>query len=109
VTAYDSDGRDPGLAAERTDLAWSRSGLSLVAFGALIMRGIGRPPLSSPNVSIGLTVFALGAFAWFLGAWHANRSHRRRGRATTGRDLAPVSFGVTAIGVVAFVIAAATG
>jgi uncharacterized membrane protein YidH (DUF202 family) len=109
MTGYDADGREPGLAAERTDLAWSRSGLSLLAFGALILRGIGRPPLSSPNVAVGVCVFALGACAWFLGAWHANHARRRRRRPTSGRDLAPVAFGVAAIGVVAFAIAAATG
>jgi uncharacterized membrane protein YidH (DUF202 family) len=109
VTSYDADGRDPGLAAERTDLAWSRSGLSLLAFGALILRGIGRPPLSSPNIAIGLSVFALGACTWFVGAWHVNRTHRRQGRATTFADLAPVAFGVATIGFAAFCIAATTG
>ena len=109
MTTYDPDGRDPGLAAERTDLAWSRSGLSLVAFGALILRGIGRSPLSSPNIAIGVSVLALGACVSLVGAWHAKGARRRRGRVTTMSDLAPVSFGVAAIGVVALVIAAATG
>jgi hypothetical protein len=81
----------------------------LLGFGALILRGVGRPPLSSPDVALGVAVLALGACAWFLGAWHANRARRQRGRATTIGDLAPVSFGVAAIGVVAFVISAATG
>jgi hypothetical protein len=80
-----------------------------VAFGALILRGVGRPPLSSPNVVLGVSVFTLGACAWFLGTWHANRARRRHGRRTTLADLAPVSFGVAAIGLGAFVIGATTG
>jgi uncharacterized membrane protein YidH (DUF202 family) len=109
VSEYDADGRAPGFAAERTDLAWNRSGLSLVAVGAVIMRGIGRPPLPSSNVAIGVYVFVLGACAWFLGAWHLRRTRRRGTRPTTLADLAPVAFGVAAIGVAAFVLAAATG
>ena len=109
MSDWDPDGRDPSLAAERTDLAWNRSGLSLVAFGAVILRGIGRPPLSSPNIAVGVYVLVLGACAWFLGAWHAHRTRGRGARRASFVDLAPITAGVTAIGVAAFLLGAASG
>jgi uncharacterized membrane protein YidH (DUF202 family) len=94
------------LAAERTDLSWSRSGLSLLGCGVLILRGIGRPPLSTGNVAVGVYVLLLGTIVMFLGAWRARMSHRRRGRRTTTSDLAPISLGVAFVGLAAFVVAA---
>jgi uncharacterized membrane protein YidH (DUF202 family) len=106
VNGYDADGRDPGLAGERTDLAWSRSGLSLLGVGVVILRGIGRPPLASPNVAVGVFVLLLGAIVSLLGAWHMRKVRRRRGQRTTLADLVPISVGVAVIGVAAFVVSA---
>ena len=58
--------RDPGLALERTTLAWHRTGLSSVAVGALSLKvfwgsgvlGIG---LSALLVAIGGLAYAAGA------------------------------------------------
>ena len=105
----DPDGRDPTFAAERTDLAWARSGLSLLGCGALILRGIGRTPLTTANVAIGVYVLLLGTMTAFLGAWHARRTHQRRGRMTTTADLVPIALGVTCIGIAAFVVGAWKG
>jgi uncharacterized membrane protein YidH (DUF202 family) len=102
---YNPEGRAPGLAAERTDLAWSRSSLSLLACGAAIVRGIGRVPLTRGNTAVGVCVLSLGAATWVLGGWHALRSRRRGARPTTAADLVPTSLGVIVIGVLAFVIA----
>jgi uncharacterized membrane protein YidH (DUF202 family) len=110
VTAdADPDGRDPAFAAERTDLAWARSGLSLLGCGALVLRGFGRPPLTTGNVAIGVFLLLLGTIASFLGGWHARRVRRAHGRRTTTRDLAPIALGVAGIGVAAFVVAAVKG
>jgi uncharacterized membrane protein YidH (DUF202 family) len=103
------DGRDPSLAAERTDLAWSRSGLSLLGSGALILRGLGRPPLSTGNVAVGIYVLLLGTLTAFLGTWHRRHTRRRRGQLTTVGDLAPIALGVSFIGVAAFVVCAWKG
>jgi uncharacterized membrane protein YidH (DUF202 family) len=105
MSTYDPEGRDPGLAAERTDLAWNRSGLSLLACGTAIVRGIGRVPLASANTAAGVAVLALGAVTWGLGAWHASRSRRRGTRPTTAGDLLPTALGVSAVGVVALLVA----
>jgi uncharacterized membrane protein YidH (DUF202 family) len=107
MTDYDADSPDPGLAAERTDLAWNRSGLSLLACGAAVMRGIAHPPLiTKGQTAVGASILALGAFTWALGSWHAHRSRMRRARPTSAADLVPVSVGVALVGIAAFVIAA---
>jgi len=100
------DGYDPGLASERTDLAWNRSGLALLACGAAVFKGftVGNP--TPGRVAIGTAILVLGGFTWLLGAWQA----RRRSRPGTARavasprDLFPVAFGTAAVGVAAFLL-----
>jgi uncharacterized membrane protein YidH (DUF202 family) len=104
VTGYDADARDPGLTAERTDLAWNRSGLSMLACGAVVLRGIGRPPLASGDLAVGVCILALGAVTWALGAWRVHRTRSRGTRATTTADLLPISLGVTLVGLAAFAL-----
>ena len=106
MSRFDAESRDPGLAAERTDLSWNRSGLSLLACGAIIMRGIARPPLTEGSVTVGVTVLALGAFTWALGAWRVHRSRTRGARRTTPADLRPIALGVAVVGIAAFLVAA---
>jgi uncharacterized membrane protein YidH (DUF202 family) len=108
LTGADPDGREAIVAAERTDLAWHRSGLTLLGCGALILRGI-RRPLSTGNTAAGVYVLLLGAIVTFLGAWYARRSRQRMGERTTTADLVPISLGVAFIGVAAFVVAAWRG
>ncbi|HXY91277.1 MAG TPA: DUF202 domain-containing protein [Acidimicrobiia bacterium] len=105
MTGYQPEAREPGLAAERTDLAWDRSGLGLLACGAVVMRGIARRPLVTGEIVVGACIVGLGGFIWALGAWYARRV-RSSGRPASASDLLPVSLGVAGIGVAAFVIAA---
>jgi len=106
MSSYDADARDPALAAERTDLAWSRSGLSLVGCGAIVLRGMARPPLDAGDVAIGTCVLALGAAVWLLGFWHARQTRARTHRPTSASDLVPVTIGVSLVGLAAFIVAA---
>ncbi len=106
MTRFDADARDPGLAGERTDLAWNRSALSLLACGAAILRGLERPSMSQSNVVIGLTVLALGVGVSALGAIYRRRVHSLHGRPARTADLAPISLGVALVGLGAFVVAA---
>jgi uncharacterized membrane protein YidH (DUF202 family) len=108
MTEFEEESPQPGLAAERTDLAWNRSGLALVASGLVIMRGLALPGLSSARVAVGAIVLVLGGAVWALGALQAGRRSRpdhARERADA-RDLLPIAIGSAAVGVAAFIIAA---
>ncbi len=104
--SFDADARDPGLAAERTDLAWNRSGLSLLGCGVVVLRGMARPPLTTGNVAVGAVILALGAFTWVLGSWRLRHTRARGTRRATPAELLPISLGVALVGVAAFAIAA---
>jgi len=96
----------PTLDAERTDLAWNRSSLSLIACGAAILRGLGRQPLVRANVAVGVCVIVLGGLTWLLEAWGVQQVRRRGARRATAADLRPITLGVAAVGVAAFVLCA---
>jgi uncharacterized membrane protein YidH (DUF202 family) len=106
VSGFDADSRDPGLAAERTDLAWSRSTLSLLACGAVILRGIGRPPLTGGNAAVGASVLILGTITTLLGAWQIRHARQQGVRRSSTADLLPIVVGVAVVGIVAFVVSA---
>lgn len=50
--------RDPGLATERTNIAWSRSALALVACAAAVLRRVPSMPRAT-GVALVLTVTAM--------------------------------------------------
>jgi uncharacterized membrane protein YidH (DUF202 family) len=104
VSQYDSESRDPGLAAERTDLAWNRSGLSLIACGAAVIRGLARTPVSHGKLAVGAGILAMGVVTWALGTWRLAHARARGPRRTTSTDLLPISIGIAIVGVAAFVI-----
>jgi uncharacterized membrane protein YidH (DUF202 family) len=102
------DAREPGLAAERTDLAWNRSGLALLACGAAVIRGFPPAGFSARHV-VGAVILVLGASTWAMGAFEAWRRRTRPGMAravATRGDLLPVALGTTGVGAAAFVLAA---
>jgi uncharacterized membrane protein YidH (DUF202 family) len=97
----------PGLAGERTDLAWNRSGLALLGCGIAVAKGLKFPIDEPAHAVIGATILVLGVFTWFMGQWEA-RKRRRNGHdreVATFSDLAPVAYGTAAVGVAAFVLA----
>jgi uncharacterized membrane protein YidH (DUF202 family) len=61
----DIENSDPGLARERTELAWTRTAIAYAALGAVILR-------SSAG---GLVVVAIGAAVWGLGQLTARQAH----------------------------------
>ena len=70
--------RDAGLAAERTELAWGRSSLALMACGAAIAKGIPKMTGGLGHPVAGGLLLGVGAFAWLLGVPYA----RARARAS---------------------------
>jgi uncharacterized membrane protein YidH (DUF202 family) len=92
----DIEDADPGLAAERTELAWTRTGISFAAVGAALLR---RHPL------VGIPVLALSLLIWQLGRLPGSRGP---GHAHT-RRLQLITAGVTGIALAALVITLATG
>lgn len=85
---------DPGLAAERTTLAWRRSGISVIAVGITVARGIPTVDTVPARPLLGLAIVLLGAVAF---AVSHRQSTRRSARVGTERpaaelaDLWPVS------------------
>jgi uncharacterized membrane protein YidH (DUF202 family) len=62
---------DPGLAGERTELAWTRTAISFAAVGGALLKY--RP-------AAGFVVLALSAVVWRLGRLPAGGTGRARGR-----------------------------
>ena len=94
------EAEDPGKALERTTLAWTRSGLSLAAIGALILRAAAMHHLTAVSYVVGAWLVALAVVLWAQGsrpyrtrdAWDRDRSLLPR--AATLRVIAVVTFGV---------------
>jgi uncharacterized membrane protein YidH (DUF202 family) len=58
-------GRDTGLAHERTELAWNRSGLAVAVTIAIVLRRMW--PLHGGTEVLGLALIAGGAATWVMG------------------------------------------
>jgi uncharacterized membrane protein YidH (DUF202 family) len=75
----DSEDRDPGLARERTELAWARTAISFAALGVAILH---------TNAVAGVLVLATAVAVWMLGQLSARnlqpttRPHRLSDRRT---------------------------
>jgi uncharacterized membrane protein YidH (DUF202 family) len=81
----------PGLARERTELAWSRTVIAFAAVGAALLK---------TSVAAGLTVVALGVLVWgLLRVFPGPDATGSRGR------LLVVTAGVTGVSLVALMIA----
>jgi uncharacterized membrane protein YidH (DUF202 family) len=93
-------------ADERTDLAWSRSGLAIIGCGLVVMRGLTLAGLDHSDVAVGAIILGLGVTSYLLAAWHARRrlAPGRGERPAQPGDLLPLAAGVTIIGVAAFVL-----
>jgi uncharacterized membrane protein YidH (DUF202 family) len=88
----DPEDRDPGLAEERTRLAWVRTAISFAAVGAALLK---------VDVLLGVIVLAMVPLIWLAGrrmAWHAPHGENRP------RLLLFIALGIAAIAVVVLLI-----
>ena len=67
TTGDDPEERDPGLARERTSLAWTRTAISFAALGGVVLKA---------NVVTGLIILAIAPVVWRLG--HVTRGGAER-------------------------------
>ncbi len=101
------EGPDAGMAAERTDLAWSRSGLALGACGVVVLKGLPAVTGNPRQPLVGAVILLLGGVTWGLGRWSAHRRRPRDGKprqTATWADLAPASYGTAAVGIAGLVL-----
>jgi len=102
---------DEGLAPERTDLAWNRTGLAVVVCIAVLLRRLW--PLKGTDQVVALACISAGATAWAvaLGVGHAMSRRTRGGRATadprlmSGRGAAAITVSTLALALAGFVLA----
>jgi uncharacterized membrane protein YidH (DUF202 family) len=93
-------------ADERTDLAWNRSGLAIIACGLIVARGLTLNDFERRDVAVGAVILAMGMGSYLLSGWHARRRLKagRIVRPATTADVLPLAIGVTIIGIAAFVL-----
>ena len=100
----EADSIDQQFAGERTDLAWNRSGLAMLACGAIVLRGLSRPPFIPARTAAGVLILVLGLVVWLLGVGQNHRRSAAPRHVARPADLLPVTLGTAAVGAAAFVI-----
>jgi uncharacterized membrane protein YidH (DUF202 family) len=99
----------PGLAGERTDLAWSRSALALGVAGAALLRRVWQDIDSNNGQAIVFTLLGVGAAAWLAALiWaHEARTTMEGRRVANATILRRVTIGTLLFCAAALVLAVA--
>jgi len=95
---------DPGLARERTALAWNRSGLAVIVCIAVVLRHLW--PLKGKSAMVALGIVAAMAIAWALTllAFRIGRSRHRDRSRYRNQAFGLVTAGTVVLAVVAVVL-----
>ncbi len=106
----ESPGVGPGLAAERTELAWGRNSLALLGCGAAVAKGLDTVTGTTGRPLLGFVLLVLGAVAWLSGIPYARvraQATREGVRAPVRkRELAILAGGTAIVGAAGLVVAA---
>ncbi len=97
--ADDIEDRDPGLARERTDLAWTRTAISFAALGTAMLRD---------SAAAGLLVMVCAVAVWGLGQLIVRDAAPGRSRSAHGRTLALITAVTVLASLLALVLAVLT-
>ena len=95
--------RDAGLARERTELAWNRSGLAVLVAVAVLLRRLW--PLEGYRTALAVGFIAVGAVAWAVGMQLARRRPAPGGGTLTDTACRALTVGTLALAVAGFVLA----
>jgi uncharacterized membrane protein YidH (DUF202 family) len=98
TAAKTAEEADPGLARERTDLAWTRTAISFAALGGAILK---TTPLA------GVLVLAMAASVWGLG--RLSRRYERLTDRDRSRLLLPITLAVAFVSLAALALALLAG
>jgi hypothetical protein len=103
-TTFGSDGKGAGLAQQRTELAWSRSGLSVAVTVAVVLRRLW--PLTGEKSVVALVLIATGSIIWVLGIQIGKRKRFRVDAdfALVASTCRMLSIGTVALAAAAFVV-----
>ena len=88
---------DPGLARERTTLAWTRSALNMAASGALIARASFSAGVDALGVAMVIVMGLMAVLTWR----HGQAIYRERGEAGTFPHHQPGALGLLTAATVA--------
>lgn len=92
----DPEERDPGLARERTSLAWNRTAISFAALGGVVLK---------VNPVTGVIILAVAPVVWELGRISVGRS-RRAGLPVAGAGrLLLISVSIVLVSLLALIVA----
>jgi uncharacterized membrane protein YidH (DUF202 family) len=94
VPPDDQEDSDPGLARERTRLAWSRTAIAFGAVGAVMLR---------QDLVAGLIVMAMAPLVWWLGRFASRAPEPEAGPRRL--LLVVVTVAVTAVSLLAILVA----
>jgi uncharacterized membrane protein YidH (DUF202 family) len=111
VTRADETVADAGLQAERTYLAWQRTGLSFAAVGALLVHAAGgvKHPLSDVPGLIGLAVGAVVLLRGLLRYRLAVEAARGQRSTAAGAAVGGIALAATVLSVAGLVLVLAVG
>jgi uncharacterized membrane protein YidH (DUF202 family) len=88
----------PGLAEERTDLAWTRSGIALLGAFAILARRVWTGGPDTADLAA-LALLGVAGLGWAIGilGWRLAHHRREGARPRRPRELLAVSIGTIAL------------